>query len=97
MDLEDDSHLLDLGGDKLTQVRKRWKNDLIFASGFSIWVISNYLMADLNNKKNANSYKIGIFTITMVITFVMIIWSTLTYSNRIFLKLAQNSAGESDF
>ncbi len=70
---------------------------MIFASGFSIRVISNYLMADLNNKKNANSYKIGIFTITMVITFVMIIWSTLTYSNRIFLKLAQNSAGESDF
>ncbi len=47
-------------------------------------------------KRKPGSYRIGIFTIVLVLTFIMVIWGAILYAQYIFLKLAQNTAGESD-
>ena len=64
------------------------------ASQFNIRVLLGYISADM--KRKPGSYRIGIFTIVLVLTFIMVIWSAVLYASLVFLKLAQNTAGESD-
>lgn len=47
-------------------------------------------------KRKPFSYRIGIFTVVMVLVFVVVIWSAVTYSNLVFMKLSQNTVGEAD-
>lgn len=65
------------------------------ASFFNLFVLTTYVLADL--KKKPRSYKIGVFTVTLTITFVILLYSILDVLPLVFIKQAQNTVGESDF
>lgn len=78
---------------KLMKVVKLAKKDE--ANFFNLFVLSGYIIADM--KKKPRSYKIGIFTVTLTISFVILLYSILDILPLVFLKQAQNTVGESDF
>ena len=63
-------------------------------AGFSMGAIFSYIMSDL--KKKPRSYKIGMFTVGLVVTFVVFMWSVVEGTPLIFLKLSQDQVGEAD-
>jgi hypothetical protein len=78
---------------KPMQVVKLAKKDE--ANFFNLFVLTGYIISDM--KKKPRSYKIGIFTVTLTITFVILLYSILDILPLVFLKQAQNTVGESDF
>lgn len=65
------------------------------AKFFNIFVLTSYIIADL--KKKPKSYKIGVFTVTLTVSFIILLYSILDVLPLVFLKQAQNSVGEADF
>ena len=57
-------------------------------------VIFNYLISDL--KKKQRSFKIGLFTIFLVVFFISLLMNTIGISPVIFLRLCEDQAGETD-
>lgn len=55
-------------------------------SFFKFKVMINYILADM--KRKPFSYRIGIFTVVMVLVFVMLVWSAIGFSDLIFMKLS---------
>jgi hypothetical protein len=51
-------------------------------------------MADISKKPK--SYRIGVFTVTMTVTFVILIYNILNIAPAVFLKLSEDQIGESD-
>lgn len=66
-----------------------------YASFFNLFVLTSYIISDM--RKKPKSYFIGIFTVTLTITFVIILYSIMDMLPLVFLKQAQNTIGESDF
>ena len=62
---------------------------------FNLFVLTSYILSDI--QKKPRSYRIGVFTITLTITFIIVLYCILDVLPVVFLKLAQNQAGESDF
>lgn len=58
-------------------------------------MLINYISSDV--KKKPSSYIIGIFTVIVTITFIVFLYSIVDILPLVFLKQAQNTAGESDF
>jgi hypothetical protein len=67
------------------EIRKRISN---------MRVVINYLKSDLIKKQR--SFKIGLFSIFLVILFVSLLLNFIGISPVIFLKLAEEQAGETD-
>lgn len=65
------------------------------ASFFNIFVLTSYVLSDMIKKPKA--YRIGIFTVTITVTFVILLYSILDILPVVFLKQAQDQVGESDF
>jgi len=57
--------------------------------------LTNYIISDI--QKKPRTYRIGVFTTTLTITFVILLYCVLDLLPVVFLKLAQDQAGESDF
>ena len=65
-----------------------------YSSYFNIFVLTSYIFSDV--KKKPKSYMIGIFTVSLTITFIILLYSILDLLPYIFLKQAQDTVGESD-
>ena len=78
---------------KLVKHHNLAKKDM--ASALNVFVLTSYIMSDI--QKKPRSYRIGVFTITLTISFVILLYCVLDVLPVVFLKLAQNQAGESDF
>lgn len=57
-------------------------------------VVINYLKSDLIKKQR--TFKIGLITIFLVVFFTSLLLNTINLSSLIFLRLAENQAGETD-
>ena len=57
-------------------------------------VVFNYLNSDLIKKQR--TFKIGLITIFLVVFFTSLLLNTINLSSLIFLRLAENQAGETD-
>lgn len=71
------------------------KDELIIASAFNTFVLFNYIVSDISKKPR--SYRIGVFTVTITVAFVILIYNILDIAPAIFLKLSEDQVGESDF
>ena len=58
-------------------------------------VVFNYLKSDIIKKQRA--FKIGFFTIFLVVFFIALLMNLITLSPLIFLRQAENQVGEADF
>ena len=64
------------------------------AKFFNLFVTTSYIISDM--KKKPRSYKIGVFTVTLTVTFCIVLYWVLDVMPVMFLKLSQNQVGESD-
>jgi hypothetical protein len=81
------------GSEKMPNRKNLSKKDR--AKFFNIFVLTSYIIADL--KKKPKSYKIGVFTVTLTVSFIILLYSILDVLPLVFLKQAQNTVGEADF
>ncbi len=65
---------------------KKYKPEFKKPSLLNLRVLLSYVISDLRRKPT--SYQIGIFTIALVITFTVMIWSAVGYTSLVFLKIA---------
>eukprot|EP00357_Protocruzia_adherens_P031584 CAMPEP_0114984976 /NCGR_PEP_ID=MMETSP0216-20121206/7590_1 /TAXON_ID=223996 /ORGANISM="Protocruzia adherens, Strain Boccale" /LENGTH=1353 /DNA_ID=CAMNT_0002347201 /DNA_START=273 /DNA_END=4334 /DNA_ORIENTATION=+ len=61
----------------------------------SLKIVSQYLLSDI--QKRQRSYRVGVFTVFIVVTFIILIQNALESSPYIFLRIAENEASEADF
>ena len=59
-----------------------------------IGYIFSYLAAEI--KRNPNSFRIGIATVCLIVAFLSILESGLVNTSLIYLRMAENQAGEFD-
>lgn len=57
-------------------------------------IIYEFLIQDI--KKRPRAFKIGLFTVFLVITFIALLISCLSISPVIFVKLSEDSVGDAD-
>jgi len=57
-------------------------------------IILNYVITDI--QKRPRSFKIGVFSVFIVVTFLTILQAGLSITPIIFIKLAENQAGDVD-
>ena len=76
-------------------IEKKEDKTIKISSAFNTQVLFNYIFSDMFKKPK--SYIIGIFTVSITVAFFAIIYNILDVSPVIFLKLAQDQVGESDF
>jgi hypothetical protein len=55
----------------------------------------NYITTDI--EKRPRSFKIGVFSIFLVVTFLVVLQSALELTPLVFLKMAQDKTGQYDF
>jgi hypothetical protein len=67
---------------------------LKIASAFNLLTLLKYIFSDIRKKPRA--YKIGIFTVTITVAFVVIIYNILYSAPVVFMKLAEDQVGETD-
>ena len=60
----------------------------------SLSMLVEYLTADLH--KRQRSFRIGVFSIFIVVAFLSTLLSAVMMSSVIYLKVAENQAGEAD-
>ncbi|CAD8197198.1 unnamed protein product [Paramecium octaurelia] len=60
----------------------------------TIWIIVRYIISDI--AKRPRSFKIGLFTIYLVVTFLALLESAVQLSPLIFIQLAETQSGDSD-
>jgi len=65
------------------------------AKFFNILVLISFILADL--EKKPRSYKIGVFTVTLTISFVVLLYSMLDILPLVLIKQVQDIVGEADF
>lgn len=59
-----------------------------------LYMIYEYIVTSIH--KRPKSFKIGVFSIFMVLGFVITLQSSLNLTNVIFVKLAENTSGDTD-
>ena len=91
MKYEEDNILLDEGASKYT--KDRGLHEQTFWS--MLMTILNYIHSDIQKKQR--SFKIGVFTIFLVVTFIMLLKSLVDVAPIAFLKVGQDQAGVFDF
>ena len=57
-------------------------------------IIFRYLLTDI--KKKPRSFKIGVFSIFLVVGFVALMQSVIQLSSVVFLKIAEGQTGDAD-
>lgn len=61
----------------------------------SFSLITNYIVSDI--EKKPRSYKIGVFTVFLVCTFLTILYSGIQLTPALFIRLGEDQAGDIDF
>ena len=79
--MDDDNILLDE-----TQVKKDKENALFKGSLYQTFrIVMNYIVSDVHKKKR--SFRIGVFTIFLVVTFIMMLKALVDVAPIAFLKV----------
>jgi hypothetical protein len=60
----------------------------------TVRIVVNYIVSDIQRKPR--SFKIGLFTIYLVVTFISLVQSAFQMSPLIFLQLSETQAGDTD-
>jgi len=73
-----------------SELRSRFKE----VSG-ALAILLNYIFTDI--EKRPRTFKIGVFSVFLVVTFLVVLQSALHMTPIIFLRLAENQSGQYDF
>jgi len=58
-------------------------------------ILLNYIITDID--KRPRTFKIGVFSVFLVVTFLVVLQSALHMTPIVFLRLAENQSGQYDF
>jgi hypothetical protein len=58
-------------------------------------ILLNYIITDID--KRPRTFKIGVFSVFLVVTFLVVLQSALHMTPVVFLRLAENQSGQYDF